>query len=490
MREVFEYTFTRLDPVAGAHIDPPSVAIYETLLRKGENETPLPGLAETWVTSPDGLICRVALRKGAVFHSGRPCDAPAVVAALERCRFGDAGLRQLWYWDPMDTIEVIDPSTIEIRLRFPYRRLPTLLWGTHTSIYNDEARQRLGDAYGAMEADGTGRFRLLGFDGQHVEAERVRPSGGEGPNVERIEWLSVPQEHERASVLEEATADVVRAPPFDLLDDLREDPRWRVAEVPEPSQLYLALDFEHRQFDFHRREMRAALEAAVDREALVDAAFMGHGDGRRSPVPTGDPFASSWDPAVAKAMGLEEAGSVLDAIGWTRDGSGVRAKDGTKLAFECIIQESPVFRRLAAELGVQLGMLGVDVSFVYVEPFEPFYSACDARRPASFLNKWLWQDSIEAVMGFTQSSCACDGSPNWQSSKIPTLDAAYDTFLRSTTDQEASDAAAQVQEIFMRELPYIPLCSPTEVMAIGSHVDGFGPISGTLYPYYESASLR
>jgi peptide/nickel transport system substrate-binding protein len=487
MREVFEYHFTRLDPVSGAHIDPPSVAIYDTLLRKGPGQSALPGLAKSWTTSPDGLRWRVALRDEARFHSGRRCDAAAVTDALERCRFGDFGWRQVWYWDPVDTVEVVDSSTIEFRLHFPYRRLPTLLWGTHTSICNDARRRGLGDGYGIVEADGTGPFRLLSFDTALVSAERVQP--GHAGAVNRIEWLSMRDERDRATALDEAAADVIRAVPYGVVTGVLDDPRWRVAMVPECSQFYLGLNFDNQELDFHRVEMRAAIEAAVDRSALVQAAFSGHGEARRSPVPSADPLAASWDPALGDRQSVQETESVLDQIGWRLNDSGIRVKDGRQLAFECVAQDDPVFRRITAALEQQLARIGVRISFVYVEPFEKFYAVCD-ERPASFLNKWLWQDSIEAIIGFTRSSCACEGSPNWQSARIPRLDAAYDAFLRSATDEETWSAAARVQDVFMRELPYIPLCTPIEVTAIGAHVEAFTPIKSTLYPYYDTASLR
>jgi peptide/nickel transport system substrate-binding protein len=486
MQEVFEYAFTKLDPVSGAHIDPPSVAIYDTLIRKGPAGAPLPGLAQSWTTSPDGLTWRVALRGDAVFHSGRHCDAVAVVEALERCRFGDFGWRQVWYWDPVDTVSVLDANTIQLQLHFPYRRLPTLLWGTHTSIFNDARRRLLGDGYGVAEADGTGPFRLVGFDASRVEAIRVQPERPSG--VQRIEWVAMPDERDRDAVIEQGAADVVRALPYDLVTDLLGDPRWRVAQVPECSQLYWGLNFELQQLDFHRLEMRAALESAIDRDALVKAAFSGHGDARRSPLPSAEPLAASWDPGGADRMSVEEAHRVLDQLGWRLGDSGIRAKDGTQLAFECVAQGTPAFHRLTAVLGDQLAQLGVRVSFVFVEPFERFYATCE-EKPASFLNKWLWQDPIEAIIGFTRSSCACEGSPNWQSSRIPSLDAAYDAFLGSATDEETWDAAARIQDVFMRELPYIPLCAPVEVMAIGAHVKGFAPVEGTLYPYYDLVSL-
>ncbi len=487
MREVFEYHFTKLDPVSGAHIDPPSVAIYDTLLRKGPGESALPGLAKSWTASPDGLMWRVVLRDDTQFHSGRPCDAAAVCEALERCRFGDFGWRQVWYWDPVDSVAAVDTSTIEFRLHHPYRRLPTLLWGTHTSIYNDQLRNTLGDEYGIVEADGTGPFRLLSFDATRITAERVRPS--DAGAVDRVEWLSMPDEGDRARALDAATADVVRAVPYELVTGVANDPRWRVALVPECSQFYLGLNFENQEFDFHRVEMRAAVEAAVDRSALVQAAFSGHGETRRSPLPSADPLAASWDPTLADRQGIEEAERALEQLGWRLDDSGIRVKDGRQLAFECVTQDNSVFRRMTAVLEQQLAQIGIRISFKYVEPFEQFYAACD-ERPASFLNKWLWQDPIEAIIGFTRSSCACEGSPNWQSARIPSLDAAYDAFLRSTTDEETWNTAGRVQEIFMRELPYIPLCTPVDVTAIGAHVERFAPIESTLYPYYDVASLR
>ena len=82
LREAFDYEFSRLDPT-GPHIDPTHVAVYELLMIKGPDFKARPGLAESWEVSPDGLVWRVKLRPGVRFHSGAPCDAPAVVRPLE-----------------------------------------------------------------------------------------------------------------------------------------------------------------------------------------------------------------------------------------------------------------------------------------------------------------------------------------------------------------------------------------------------------------------
>jgi peptide/nickel transport system substrate-binding protein len=494
MQEIFEYRFTKLDPIGGDHIDPPSVAVYETLMVKGPGERPQPGLARSWVVSDDGLRWRLSLRPGARFHSGDACDAPAVVAALDRCRWGDGRTRQLWYWDPVDVVVALDETTIELRLHHPYLRLPTLLWGTHTAICNVARRDELGDEFGVKLADGTGPYRLVSFSPEEVVAQLATTPGvapaapGAPPS---IRWRSRTLEAERRVELAAGSAEVVRAVDPRWVDDAAAG-RWRFVAQPEISQLYLALRFDD-PLGFSDLRLRRAIEAFVDRQRLVDAAFAGRGDGRRSPVPLGDRFASSFDPASSRPMSPAEAEATLDGLGFVRGEDGVRRREGEELRLDCVTQDAEPFRRLAGELTTQLLRGGVAIEFRYVEPFEAFYRAVESG-PQSFLSKWLWQDAIEAAMGFSRSSCAGEGGlpptggANWQGARLPALDKAYDRYLQAASDDDLVAASSEVQRVFVEELPYIPLCSPTETYAVGGGVEGFSPVPGTLYPLYATVS--
>ena len=92
LREAFDYALSPVTPT-GPHIDPCHVAVYETLVVKGPDGASLPGLAESWRVSDDGLEWRFRLRPGARFHSGEPCDAAAVLDALMHLRYTDTGFR-------------------------------------------------------------------------------------------------------------------------------------------------------------------------------------------------------------------------------------------------------------------------------------------------------------------------------------------------------------------------------------------------------------
>ena len=482
MDEIFEYLFTRLDPVAGDHIDPPSLAIYETLLRKGPDGRPLPGLADSWRVSDEGCRWRLRLRRGAAFHSGDVCDAKAVLAALNRCRWGDGLKRQVWYWDPVDTVAALDDRTVEFQLHYPCWRLPILLWGAHTAICNDQRRNGLAEEYGVVLADGTGPYRLARFSRGEVVAERVawssRVASSERRGPGTIRWRSLVEEEQRRVMLAGEGADVVRAvSPEWIADD-----RWRYYEQDEDSQFYLALNFSDPR-GFANLDFRRAVEAFVDRQAIVDTALSGRGDARRSPVPCADEWAGSFDPASSRQMSIAEATQLLDAMGYISGPDGVRERDGQPLRVDCVTQNTEPFRRLAAELARQLRQAGVALEFRFMEPFEDFYRACE-QRPASFMSKWLWPDAMEAIMGFSRSTCDADGGGNWQGSHIGALDDAFDDFLQARCPSESNEASRRVQDVFMRYLPYIPLCSPRETYAVRRGMKDFALVPRTLYPSY------
>jgi peptide/nickel transport system substrate-binding protein len=469
LREAFDYPFSRLDPT-GDHIDPPSVAVYETLIAKAVDGTPRPMLAGSWHTSADGLDVTIRLRPGARFHSGERCDARAVVAALNHLRFDTFPDRQLWYWDPVDTVEAVDAETLALRLLYPYARLPTLLWGTHTAVY-DEARRTSDPAgSGHQFANGTGPFRLVSWSSERVVAERV-PTDNRAA-LERIEWFSILDEEDRLSALESGEVHVLHGPPLGEVDRVRDEGRFVVHEQPQASNMYLALDWGRNDLGFDDRRVREAISLAVDRAALVRQALWGQGTVAYGPVPPGD----RYHDASVDAKGAHAPARARRLLG----------EAGVDIRCECIVQDDPVFRRVAALVQSQLAQVGVDLELRFVAPFAPFYEAVAQRPPAS-MSKWLWQDPIDALIGFTASST--QPFPNWQHSSVPDLDHAFERWLRAASHAELSRAASDVQHVFARELPYIPLLTPNDVWMWSPAVSGFEPSPAILYPYYTGVTV-
>ena len=492
LREAFDYPFSRLDPL-GDHIDPPSVAIYETLLVKGPDWRGHPMLAGGWEVSEDGFEWRLRLRPGMRFHSGDRCDAPAVLAALEHLRDHAQPGRRLWYWDPVETLAVTGEEELVFRLRHPYSRLPALLWGTHTAVYNEARRARDDKGSGRAWADGTGPFRLVSWSPERVVAEAWDTYPGApaeflqpGPaRASRIEWLAILDEDERLEALERGQVDCLHGPPLGEVGRLVDDGRFDVRRYPQASSMYLSLDWHRNDLGFDDPRVRRAVSLAVDRRALVAGALHGVGSPAYGPVPPGDEF---YDPGPDRAGRHDPpaAAGLLEAAGWTLGEDDVRCRAGVPLAFECVIQDDPVFRRVASLVADQLALVGVRLSLRPVAPFAPFYRAV-AESPPAAISKWLWQDPLDAIIGF--SAAYNDPFPNWQHSCVPELDDAYRGWLRAGSHEELTAAASRVQTVFAEMLPYVPLLVPDDVWVSRPRVHGWEPFPANLYPFYQGVWL-
>ena len=492
LREAFDYRFSRLDPT-GPHIDPPSVAIYEPLLLKGTDWRAYPLLATDWTTSPDGLEWRVHLRPGLRFHSGARCDPAAIIAAYELLRWGMVENDQLWYWDPVDVVVPDGPDTLLVRLHYPYARLPSLLWGTHTAVHNEAMRRADPESFGHEVADGTGPYRLVSWSEERVVCERwhdyppaLAPFlSPPGDPPDRIEWLAVLDPADRLAALESGDVHCIHGPPLIEVERLSNDDRCSVIEFPQQSNVYLALDFRHRELLFHERELRRALSLAIDREALVREALHGHGSPSYGAVPPGD---EHYDPTADQAGRYDpvEAGRILNELGLVRSEGGVRMLDGHPLAVRCVCQDDSVLLPLAKLVREQLARVGVSLELEPVVPFAPFYEAAAAGPPA-VISKWLWPDPIDAIIGFTTTRAI--PSDNWQHASIPEVDAALDGWLRAD-DAGLFDAASRVQSVIADELPYIPLVVPNDIWVASRELSGYLPYKANLYPLYQPVRLN
>lgn len=460
----------------GDHIDPPSAAIYETLLVRGDDGAPLPGLADKWEVQDDGRTWRLRLRDGARFHSGRPCDAPAVVAALDLCRWVGGAPRQVWYWDPVDEVVAESDREIAFHLRHPCDRLPALLWGEHTAIVNPETWHAYGDDFGRVLADGTGPYRLATYSPDEVVVERA---AADDALPATIRWRALADLEARIEVLHQRSADVVRAVPA-IPEGLRG--HWSLHTRPESSQFYLALNHTDDR-GFGAASFRRAVEAFIDRAEIVEHALDGRGDSRRSPIPIADQFAAAFDADGHAAMTVADAHDQLAASGWSPGPDGVLERAGVPLRIDCVAQDTTECRRIARVVADQLAVAGIELRFSYEPLFEPFYRAVEAN-PAAFLSKWLWPDAMEAVYGFSRADCAEPAGGNWQLASCPSVDSAYDSFLAARGRDELTGAAREVQRVFMSELPYIPLVSPRETLARSPRARSL-QLGGTLYPRYE-----
>ena len=101
--------------------------VVETLVAFADESTQIvPGLAESWTISKDGLTYTFKLRKGIAFHDGTPFNAAAVKFSIERQINPEHPADKLgkypfaaYFFGNVKAVEAMDESTVRFVLKEP-----------------------------------------------------------------------------------------------------------------------------------------------------------------------------------------------------------------------------------------------------------------------------------------------------------------------------------------------------------------------------------
>ena len=172
------------------NLDPPQVTdlnslrvarrIVETLVTFPEESTQIvPGLAESWTISKDGLTYTFKLRKGVKFHDGTPFNAEAVKFSIERQFNPEHPANKLgkypfanYFFGNVKAVEAMDDATVRFVLKEPRASFLAVLTAGAASIVSPTAVRKWGADY-PLNPVGTGPFRYVSWQrGQQVVLEK------------------------------------------------------------------------------------------------------------------------------------------------------------------------------------------------------------------------------------------------------------------------------------------------------------------------------
>ncbi|MEO1555951.1 MAG: ABC transporter substrate-binding protein [Pseudomonadota bacterium] len=301
------------------HLDPTSAAagaidsvlysnVFEGLTRFMGDGSVVPGLAESWEISDDGLVYTFSLREGVTFHDGTTMDAEDVKFTLDRILDEESANAQKALYAAISGVEVIDPATVRITLSEPNgNMLFNLAWGDAV-IVAPESIENI-----KQQPIGTGPFKFDSWtQGDSIKISQYADYWGEQPALTQatFKFISDPTAAFAAMMAEDV--DVFTGfPAPENLPQFDADPRFQVLIGSTEGETILSTNNKQAPFDDVR--VRQALAHAIDRQAIIDGAMFGYG------TPIGTHFAphnpayvdlkdgSAFDPDKARAL-LAEAG--------------------------------------------------------------------------------------------------------------------------------------------------------------------------------------
>jgi len=341
-----------LDPTGGAAaaIDEVVYAnVFEGLTRINRNGEVKPALAKSWTISDDGLTYTFTLNDGVKFHDGSDMTAEDVKFSLDRAMAEDSTNAQKALFEPIEKVEVTNPSTVVITLKRPTGHfLFNLGWGDAVIVSPETADTN------KEKPVGTGPFKFVEWvPGDHITIEKNPDYWGNPVALDKATFKIIPDPAAAtAALLAEDVDAFANFPAPEALPQFEADPRFIVANGSTEGETILSTNNGKAPFD--NIKVRQAIAHAIDRQAIIDGAMFGRG------TPIGSHFAPHH-PAYVDLTGtypldLDKAKALLAEAGFP---------DG----FEATLKlPPPTYARRGGEIiADQLGKVGIKLEIIPVE---------------------------------------------------------------------------------------------------------------------------
>ncbi|MBI4308637.1 MAG: ABC transporter substrate-binding protein [Chloroflexi bacterium] len=144
----------------------PLAMVYNGLVRfDPEHVNTIQGdLAERWETSADGSVYTFYLQKGVQWHDGAPFTAEDVRYSIERILHPPKGIvsPNKSGIDMIDSVSVVDATTVRVKLQFPYAPFLTNLASGYILVLPKHILEKKGDM--TQDVVGTGAFKFKKYE--------------------------------------------------------------------------------------------------------------------------------------------------------------------------------------------------------------------------------------------------------------------------------------------------------------------------------------
>ena len=306
---------------------------YATLTDKAADDfETIPGLAESWEASDDGLTYTYRLREGLLWSDGEPLTADDVAYTINRSRDEE------WFnhYSTTQNLEAtaVDDVTLEITTSVPDPKLPTMdVYIVPQHIYEEISADDLG-TYEATDGVASGPYSLTDLRRGQDWTMEANPNYWAGePAIDRVIFRVFTNADAMVAALEQGEIDAAHNIPSGSVERLEPNADIEVVQGQQGGFDELAMNAGaggigdgHPALEDIR--VRQAIAHAVDKETIVDRVLNGLGEPADAMSVSPD---TSWTPEIDDPFefDLDVANQMLDDAGYEdTDGNGVREMPG------------------------------------------------------------------------------------------------------------------------------------------------------------------
>jgi peptide/nickel transport system substrate-binding protein len=431
-------------------------SLFDKLVDIDKDLKIIPMLAEKWDVSPDGKAYTFFLRKGVKFHDGTDFNADAVVYNFERIRDPKLNSPRAAEVKQISKVTAVDPSTVKIELSSPFAGFLAALTDRAGMMVSPTAAKAAGLDF-LNNPVGTGPFKFK----ERVKGDSITLVKNENywqkdlPKASTVIYKTVTDENVKLVNLQSGQLDVIDTVPGKQVPQLKTDNRVKLSIGPGLGHQGLWLNMNKAPLD--KKEVREAIDLAIDREALVKVVFGEIAAPAWGPFPAGTPVADG----VLPKRDVEKAKKLIADAGMTG-----------KVSFTIKVSPSPVNQQIGQVVQQMLGEAGITVTI-------------EQQEFGQILDKLSKKDFDMAQVGW---SGRVDPDGNIYSFLYTGTSNNYAGFSNKAVDKLLDDARLeldmskrkalydQVMKIEHDEMPYVYLWHPLEVKGLGPALQGYTAI--------------
>jgi peptide/nickel transport system substrate-binding protein len=300
----------------------------------------------------------ITLREGVRFHDGEVMDAEAVRYSLNRHLTMQGSFRRSEI-NSMESVEVVDPRTVRIRLKEPSAAFLSQLTDRAGMIVSPKAAEAAGRNFGTRPVC-AGPFRFVERVAQErIVVERFPEYWDAGRvHLQRITYLPIPDNTVRLANLQSGAVEFGERMEPDDMRAIQRDRRLRVVAVEELGYQGITINIANgprAQTPMGRdARVRHAFELSLDRQAIAQVVYEGMYTPTAQPVPPASPYhIRSLRP---EPRNVERARALLREAGVT-----------TPLRVELLVPNNPDLRQAGEVIQAMAGEAGFDVQLRAIE---------------------------------------------------------------------------------------------------------------------------
>ena len=228
-------------------------AVFEGLTKRDKDLKIIPGLAERWETSDDGLTWRFYLRRGVKFANGSDFNADDVLFSADRVRAQGSNFQT---YVPKDAkFTKIDDFTVEVKTPTPnpimhYQWdawwIMDKEWAEANNSTTPTPASAQTPSYASLNANGTGPFIIESHQPGVKTVFKPNPNwwnvANKEFNIDEAILTTIGNDATRVAALLSGEVDLIEPVPLQDIERVNKSPNTEVLTGPELRTIFLGFD--------------------------------------------------------------------------------------------------------------------------------------------------------------------------------------------------------------------------------------------------------